>query len=103
MKIELLYFDDCPNWKAVLEEINGLFAAKGGEGKVELIRVASTQEAEHLQFLGSPTVRINGEDMDPEVPSSSSEMACRVYEVDGKLMGRPPIEWVDAALDDASE
>ena len=41
--------------------------------------------------------------MDHEVPSSSSEMACRVYEVDGKLMGRPPMEWVDTALDDASE
>ena len=96
-------FDDCPNWQAVLEEIKGLLAAKGGEGKIELIRVASTQEAEHLQFPGSPTVRINGEDVDHEVPSSSSEMACRVYEVDGKLTGRPSMEWIDAALDGASE
>ena len=103
MKIELLYFDDCPNWQAVLEEINGLLAAKGVEGDVDDIRVASTQEAERLRFPGSPTIRINGEDVDPEVPSSGFELACRIYEVDGKLMGRPPMEWIDAAIDDASE
>mgnify|MGYP001313927524 CR=1 FL=1 len=103
MKIELLYCDDCPNWQAVLEEINGLLAAKSGEDKVDLILVSSIQEAERLQFPGSPTVRINGEDVDPEVPSSSFEMACRVYEVDGKLTGRPPMEWIYAALDDAAE
>ena len=102
MKIELLYFDDCPNWQAVLEEINGLLVAKGVEDKVDLVRVASTQEAEGLRFPGSPTIRINGEDVDPEVPSSGFELARRVYEVDGKLMGRPPTEWIDAALDDAS-
>ena len=103
MKIELLYFDDCPNWQSVLEEINGLLAAKGVEDKVDLVRVASTKEAEGLRFPGSPTIRINGEDVDPEVPTSGFELACRVYEVDGKLQGRPPTEWIDAALDDASE
>lgn len=98
-----MYFDDCPNWQAVLEEIKGLLATKGVEDQVDLIRVTSSQEAERLQFPGSPTIRINGEDVDPEVPSSGFELACRVYEVDGELMGRPPTEWIDAALDATAE
>lgn len=103
MKIELLYFDDCPNWQTTLEEIKNLLGVKGVEQEVDVIRVASDQEAERLQFPGSPTIRINGEDVDPEVPTSGFQLACRIYEVDEKFMGKPPIEWIDDAIDAASE
>ena len=102
MNIELLYFDGCPNWQTVLKELQDLIGAKGLEDEVDLILVASNQEAERLQFPGSPTIRINGEDVEPEPPSSGFELACRIYEVDGELLGRPPREWIYAALDDAS-
>ncbi len=103
MKIELLYFGDCPSWQTVLQEVQGLLTAKGIEDKVDLVRVASRQDAERLKFPGSPTIRIDGEDVDPEVPSFGFELACRVYEVDERLLEKPPLEWIDAALDVASE
>ena len=103
MKIELLHIDDCPNWQEVLGEIRDLLSEKGLEDEVELIRVTSSREAERLQFPGSPTIRVNGEDVDPDVPSSGFELPRRVYEVDGELQERPPREWIDAALDEASE
>lgn len=102
MKIELLYFDGCPNWQATLKGLQELLSAKGLEDKIDLIRVTSSQEAEHLEFPGSPTIRINGEDVESEAPSSTFELACRLYEVEGRLLGRPPREWIDAALDAAA-
>ena len=102
MKIELLYFDGCPNWQAVLEEIKGLLTAKGLDDQVDLIQVASNQEAESLEFPGSPTIRIDGEDVELDISTSSFQLACRIYEVDGKLQGMPPKEWIDAALDAAA-
>jgi hypothetical protein len=103
VKIELLYFDDCPNWQTTLEEIRNLLGVKGFEEKVDTILVSSNEEAERLQFPGSPTIRINYEDVDPEVPISDFQLASRIYEVDDKFMGKPPIEWIDAAIDAAAE
>ena len=84
-----------------MEELKNLLGARGVEDKIGIIRVTSNDEAEHLRFPGSPTIRINGEDVEPEAPSSGFHIACRVYEVEGEFLGRPPREWIDAALDDA--
>lgn len=102
MKIEFLYFKGCSHWEAALEELQDLLGSKGVEDEIGVVRVSSNDEAERLQFPGSPTIRINGEDVEPEAPSSGFHLACRVYEVDGEFLGRPPREWMDAALDDAS-
>lgn len=102
MKIELLYFDGCHNWQETLKEIKSLLADKRMSNEVDLIKVASDQEAERLRFPGSPTIRIDEEDVDPEVPTSGFELDCRIYEVDGEFMGKPPMEWIDAALDAAN-
>ena len=102
MKIELLYFDGCPNWQAILKELQEFLSAKGLEDRIELIQVTSSHEAERLEFPGSPTIRIDGEDVELEAPSSGFSLACRVYAVEGKLVGKPPREWIDAALDAAA-
>ena len=101
MKIELLYFDGCPNWQTTLEEVQNILAEKLVHESVELIRVASNKQAKELQVPGSPTLRIDGEDVELDAQSSGFQLACRVYEVDGKLAGKPPIEWIDAAIEAA--
>ena len=102
MKIEFLYFKGCSHWEAALEELQDLLGAKGVEDEIGVVRVSSNDEADRLRFPGSPTIRINGEDVEPEAPSSGFHLACRVYEVEGEFLGRPPKEWLDAALDEAS-
>ena len=101
MKIELLYFKGCSHWEEALEELRDLLGAKGVGDGIGVIRVSSNDEAERLYFPGSPTIRINGEDVEPEAISSGFRLACRVYEVEGEFLGRPPKEWLDAALDQA--
>ena len=102
MKIEFLYFRGCSHWEAALEDLHDLLGMKGVEDEIGVIRVTSNDAAARLQFPGSPTIRINGEDVEPEAPSSGFHLSCRVYEVEGELLERPPKEWLDAALDDAA-
>jgi hypothetical protein len=66
---------------------------------VELIHVASAEEAERLRFLGSPTIQIDGVDLEgPEAEGSGLGFGCRVYEDGGQMRGWPSKEQIRAAL-----
>ena len=65
MRIELLYFDGCPSHAAFLPRLQELLARVGVDGAVEQRRVESDEAAEREQFLGSPTVLVDGVDVDP--------------------------------------
>ena len=58
MKIELLYFDGCPNYEALVPRLRAILEREGIETDVELRRVDTQEQAARLGFLGSPTVRI---------------------------------------------
>ena len=58
MKIELLYFDDCPNWKVAAERLADVAAARGLT--VERRLVTTPEEAEAARFRGSPTILVDG-------------------------------------------
>ena len=103
MKIELLYFDGCPHWLEALEEVNAILKEHQLSTEVELIKVTSQEEAEHTSFLGSPTVRIDGFDVELDIPDSGYGMECRIYWVEDRPQGRPPQEWIAAAIEAALE
>jgi hypothetical protein len=99
MKVEILYFDGCPNHDALLPHLRELLASAGAEAEVELRRVESPEAAERDRFLGSPTVRVNGEDVDPGAGGRTDfGMKCRLYATPDGLRGTPQDEWVLAAL-----
>ncbi len=104
MKIELLYFDGCPNWRHTWEDIAAVLQEHHLPVEIELIKVTSVEEAEHLAFPGSPTVRVDGEDVEPDAPTTGFGLACRIYTVEeDEPEGRPPKEWIAAALESALE
>jgi hypothetical protein len=72
MKVELLYFDGCPSHERLLPRLRELVAEAGPDGQVELRRVETIDEAERERFLGSPTVRVDGRDVDPERTSAAT-------------------------------
>lgn len=98
MKIELLYTDDCPNWKDVSEEIKAVTSEFNLHEAVELIRVSDIDEAKRLSFLGSPTVRVNGKDIDTNLLRGEFGISCRLYWINGSPVGKPPREWLINAL-----
>jgi hypothetical protein len=66
MKIELLYFDGCPSHEAFLPRLGALIAHAGiVDAEVRERRVESDAGAQRERFLGSPTLRVDGRDVDP--------------------------------------
>ena len=99
MKIELLYFEGCPSYGELLPTLRELLASEGVKDEVEVRRVETPEEAEFEHFLGSPTVRINGEDVDPAAGDRDDYgMECRLYRTEAGLLRTPPREWIRAAV-----
>jgi hypothetical protein len=99
VRIELYFWEGCPSHpeaKALLEEV---LAKKGIEATVELREVFTHEEAAELKFPGSPTIRIDGRDVDPEGASSPPALNCRVYHLpDGRVSPIPSRQQLEEAL-----
>ncbi len=103
MKVELLYFDGCPNWRHTLQDVTAVLKESQAPTEVELIKVTSQEDAERLAFLGSPTVRVDDVDVELDVPDSGYGLEYRTYWVEEGELGRPPREWIAAAIESALE
>jgi len=91
MKIELLYFDDCPSWKAALSNLETALATESVEAEIQLIEVVDRDQAARLKFLGSPSFCVNGQDWWPEVRETYN-LSCRVYATPQGMRGVPTVE-----------
>ena len=99
MKIELLYFDGCPSYEKLLPRLETLLKSERLREDVELRQVESAEAAERECFLGSPTVRIDGEDIEPGADARSDfGLKCRLYRTGDSASGVPPDEWIVNAL-----
>jgi hypothetical protein len=95
--IELLYFDGCPNHEQLLATVARLAAQSGAE--LRLQRVESPEAAERERFLGSPTVRVNGIDVDPGATERTDfGLNCRIYRSRAGQSPLPPEQWIRRAL-----
>ena len=99
MRIELLYFDGCPSYRTLLPRLEKLVHETGVRDGVELLRVNSEQQAVKERFLGSPTVRVDGADVEPGADAREDfGIKCRLYRGPGGQFPIPPDEWIIAAL-----
>lgn len=95
MRVDILKFDDCPNVGPTVERVKHVAARLGVEIDLHLIHVASHEDALRERFLGSPTVRVDGVDIDPAASTRSDfSLSCRVYGREGT----PPEAMIAAAL-----
>ncbi len=100
LKVELLYFDGCPSYEMLLPRLEALLNREGIKVPVELRPVESLEAAERERFLGSPTVRIDGEDVDPDAASRLDfGLKCRLYRTEEGTSGVPPERWISEALE----
>jgi hypothetical protein len=98
MRVEMVFFDGCPSYERLLPRLREL----AGEARSELVlrRVETQQEAERERFLGSPTVRVDGRDVEPGAAARSDYgLKCRIYRSDELGQSQlPPERWIRAAL-----
>ena len=96
--IELLYFDGCPSHERLLPTVRRLAEEAGAE--LRLRRVETPEAAQVARFLGSPTVRVDGADVDPQARQRSDfGLKCRIYRTDHGQTPLPPEQWIRAALE----
>ncbi len=75
--IELLYFGGCPSYKTAWAELLEVIAEHDLEVTVKPLKVESLEKADALHFAGSPSVTVNGVDL--EYYEGAGVLACRVY------------------------
>src|SRR5438093_8753473 len=94
MQIEFLYWAECPSHEEALQRLRSVLAEEGLPDRVELREVRDDAEAEAHAFPGSPTIRIDGRDVDPEgAEEAGIGLACRVYRTpEGRITPLPPVE-----------
>ena len=99
-KIEFLYWEDCPSHPQAWSILQEAMAELGVEIPVEQIEVVTDEDAERLAFPGSPTIRVNGVDMDPDgAAQMGTALTCRIYRLqDGRFSPVPTKEMIRQAL-----
>ena len=99
MKVELLYWGGCPSTPEAEALLDAALAALRPGVEVERHEVRTQEEAERLRFPGSPTIRVDGRDVDPAGASSRPALTCRIYHLpDGRVSPVPTREQLEEAL-----
>ena len=93
-QVELLYIDGCPNVDAARQAVEAV--AEGMD--VRMVLVETPDDTERLRFLGSPTVRVDGRDIEPGADRRTDyALACRVYRTADGASGTPDMSWLRRA------
>ncbi len=78
IKVELLYFEGCPSYKRAWADLLDVVVENNLQIIAKPINIESLEKAEGLVFAGSPTILINGQDL--ENYNGETVMACRIYQ-----------------------
>ena len=102
MKIEILYFDGCPNHQPAIEEVLEVLRQEGISAEIVEVSVRDASMARNLKFLGSPSIRVNALDVEPAMRRSHAYgMMCRTYPVNSRRERLPSREMLRKAMSDA--
>jgi hypothetical protein len=101
--VEILYFDGCPNHEPALALVERVDRELGTDAEVRLVNVPDQATAERLRFLGSPTIRVDGVDVDPDAERRTDHaLSCRVFTTEHGRAGQPDERWIRDALASAA-
>ena len=99
MKIQFLWWEDCPSHPEAWQRLQQTLADLQLEVAVERIEVLTDADAERWHFPGSPTILVNGVDIDPRAPDLPSRLTCRLYHTEqGRPSPYPSVEMIKRAL-----
>ena len=94
--IQFHYFEGCPSHKPALAYLKEIIEEEKIDANIEMVRVESPEEAQKVGFQGSPSIKINGIDLEDK--NDGFSFNCRLYNVDGKLTGTPSKEIIKRSL-----
>jgi hypothetical protein len=99
-KIDFLYWSDCPSHPEARKRLREVLDELDLQAQVDEVEVLTDEQAERVAFPGSPTIRVNGVDVDPKGASQmGTALTCRVYVLeDGRYSPVPSMEMIRRAL-----
>lgn len=98
-RVEFLWFDGCPGHEPARALLDDVIAAVAPGTPVESINISEPAVAAAYRFPGSPTIRVDGRDVDPYFDDTGDySPRCRLFRTPSGLRGVPPREWIEAAL-----
>jgi hypothetical protein len=100
VRIDFLFWRGCPSHPEARELLSEVLEARGIEADVVEREVTTDDEARQLAFPGSPTIRVEGRDVDPEGATARPSLTCRIYHLpDGEVSPVPSREQLEEALE----
>jgi hypothetical protein len=104
-RVEFLWWAECPSWERVLADLRVAMEEYDLDpGSIEVTEVCTLDDAKRLGFVGSPTIRVEGADVDPSGAEEPAQLTCRIYRRrDGRVSPLPDPEEVRETLRKAIE
>jgi hypothetical protein len=99
-QVELLWWEGCPSSEEAHELVRRLMADAGMDPQsLRSVEIVSDDAASRAGFVGSPTIRVDGHDIQPPEDSEPPGLTCRVYHLrDGRISPLPDPEDIKEAL-----
>jgi len=99
MNIEVLYFEGCPNHLTAIEMVREILKSLGRQDKIHQVEVRTQADAEAIAFVGSPSIRVNGADIEPWARTAKAfGLSCRTYLDGSQRSGVPSRELLRRAI-----
>jgi hypothetical protein len=98
MEIRLLYYEECPSHEEALERLRKVLAEEDVRAQIDVMKVETSEQAQELRFIGSPTILIDDHDIDPQ-PNAQYQLTCRAYRLeDGRISPLPSVSMIRRAI-----
>jgi len=98
-RIDIFYFEGCPNHNGARALVERVAAELRVQPEIGLVEIPDAEAAGRLRFLGSPSVRVNGRDVEPGAEERCDfALSCRVYRSEVGLSGQPNAAWIRDVL-----
>jgi hypothetical protein len=100
--VEVLAFPGCPNRAGAIALVERVCAELGSNAEIQVHDICDQQAADQARSLGSPTIRVDGRDVEPGAEQCVEYLhTCRLYQGEHSLRGLPEQAWLRQALQDA--
>jgi hypothetical protein len=79
LNIHFLWWEGCPSHPEAWQRLQEVLSDMNLNTQPESVEVKTDEEAERWHFPGSPTILVNGQDIDPNAPILPARLTCRLY------------------------
>ena len=98
-QVEVLVTPDCPHRAAAIALAQRVCEQLGSHAEIRVVQVPDQAAAEQARFLGSPTIRVDGRDIEPGAEQNLELVhGCRLYQGAHSLQALPAEDWLRQAL-----